>query len=68
MESPPRYNATPTQTYEVNYQRLQQISKQLTEDQTLTLDQIEALYDEAQKCHQACEARITALQRKIAGD
>lgn len=52
----------------MNYQRLQQISKQLTEDQTLTLDQIEALYDEAQKCHQACEARITALQRKIAGD
>ena len=60
--------ATETLTYEKQFERLEAISARLNGPVQLSVNDLEALYDEAQQLHHACEQRIEALNKKISGE
>ena len=55
----------PLESYQKNYQALQQISQKLAQADDIDIDQLVPMVDEATKAYQVCQSRIEAVERAL---
>lgn len=54
-----------TQSYRENYEKLRQIAEKLNQPETLDIDELVPMVDEAAKAYQACKKRIDAVEKVL---
>lgn len=54
-----------SQNYQENYDTLRRIAERLSQPETLDIDELVPLVDEAAQAYQACKARIEAVEKAL---
>lgn len=55
----------PIESYQKNYQALQQIAQKLAQADDIDIDELVPMVDEATKAYQVCQSRIEAVEQAL---
>ncbi|MDR9497706.1 MAG: exodeoxyribonuclease VII small subunit [Hydrogenovibrio sp.] len=53
------------ESYQKNYQTLQQIAQKLSQTDDIDIDELVPMVDEATKAYQICQSRIEAVEKAL---